>query len=149
MREDLQYVELEERHLWHGCITSHILKIKPHPCKPYSLYIYSQLPCSCCSYPARACASRGLCDRDWSSLYIIICLWTKKIESYFNDRLIFSNICSMTSCRIHKLALPLRAPETLSLLSKSRISIFNAHFTLFVHRMTLHISIGKHRHLVN
>ena len=37
----------------------------------------------------------------------------------------------------------------LSSLSKSRISIFNVHLTLFVHRMTSHNSIGKYRHLVN
>ena len=48
-----------------------------------------------------------------------------------------------------RLALPLLAPEKLSSLSKSRISIFNAHQTLFVRRMTSHNSIGKYRHLVN
>ena len=80
---------------------------------------------------------------------IYICLWTKKIfESYFRDRLTFSNIRSRTSRRIYRLALPLHAPETLSWLSKSRISIFNAHLTLFVRRMTSHNSIGKYRHLV-
>ena len=50
---------------------------------------------------------------------------------------------------IYRLALPLRAPETLSSLSKSRISILNAHLTLFVHRMTSQNSIGKYHHLVN
>ena len=35
------------------------------------------------------------------------------------------NVLSRTSRRIYRLALPLRAPETLSSLSKSRISIFN------------------------
>ena len=79
-------------------------------------------------------------------LLVYICLWTKKI---LRDRLTFSNIRSRTSRRIYRLALPLRAPETLSSLSKSRISIFNAYLTLFVHRMTLHNSIGKYRHLVN
>ena len=79
-------------------------------------------------------------------VHIYICLWTKKIfESYFRDRLTFSNIRSRTSRRIYRLALPLRAPETLSSLSKSRISIFNAHLTLFVRRMTSHNSIGKYR----
>ena len=83
-------------------------------------------------------------------IYIYICLWTKKIfESYFRDRLTFSNIHSRTSRRIYRLALPLHAPETLSSLSKSRISIFNAHLTLFVRRMTSHNSIGKYHHLVN
>ena len=48
-----------------------------------------------------------------------------------------------------RLALPLRAPETLSSLSKSKISIFNAHLTLLVRKMTSHNSIGKYRHLVN
>ena len=75
--------------------------------------------------------------------------WTKKIfESYFRDRLTFSTIRSRTSRRIYRLALPLHAPEMLSSLSKSRISIFNAHLTLFVRRMMLHNSIGKYRHLV-
>ena len=81
-------------------------------------------------------------------IYIILCLWTKKIfESYFRDRLTFSNIRNRTSRRIYRLALPLRSPETLSSLSKSRISIFNAHLTLFVRRMMSHNSIGKYRHL--
>ena len=60
-------------------------------------------------------------------VHIIICLWSKKIfESYFRDRLTFSNIDSRASRRIYRLALLLRALETLSSLSKSRISIFNA-----------------------
>ena len=66
----------------------------------------------------------------------------KKFESYFRDRLTFSNIDSRTSRRIYRLALLLRAPETLSSLSKSTISIFNAH----LRKMTSHNSIG---HLVN
>ena len=83
-------------------------------------------------------------------IYIYICLWSKKIfESYFRDRLTFSNIDSRTSHRIYRLALLLRAPETLSSLSKSRISIFNAHLTLLVRKMTSHNSISKYRHLVN
>ena len=83
-------------------------------------------------------------------IYIYICLWTKKIfESHFKDRLTFLNIRSRTSRRICRLALPLRAPETLSSLSKSRISIYNAHLTLFVRRMMSHNSIGKYCHLVN
>ena len=52
-----------------------------------------------------------------------VCLWTKKkFESYFSDRLTFSNIHDRTSCRIYKLALPLLSPETLSLLSKYYLS---------------------------
>ena len=83
-------------------------------------------------------------------IYIYICLWSKKkIESYFRDRLTFSNVDSRTSRRIYRLPLLLRAPETLSSLSKSRISIFNAHLTLLVRKMTSHNSIGKYRHLVN
>ena len=64
----------------------------------------------------------------------------KKFESYFRDRLTFSNIDSRTSRRIYRLALLLRAPETLSSLSKSRISIFNAHLTRLVRKMTSHNS---------
>ena len=84
-------------------------------------------------------------------IYIYICLWSKKkIESYFRDRLTFSNVDSRTSRRIYsRLALLLRFLETLSSLSKSRISIFNAHLTLLVRKMTSHNSIGKYRHLVN
>ena len=73
----------------------------------------------------------------------------KIFESYFRDRLTFSNIDSRTSRLIYRLALLLHAPETLSSLSKSRISIFNAHLTLLVLKMTSHNSIGKYRHLVN
>ena len=83
-------------------------------------------------------------------IYIYICLCLKKkFESYFRDRLTFSNVDSRTSRRIYRLALLLRAPETLSSLSKSRISILNAHLTLLVRKMTSHNSIGKYRHLVN
>ena len=79
-------------------------------------------------------------------IYIYRCLWTKKIfESYFRDRLTFSNVDSRTSRRIYRLALLLRAPETLSSLSKSRISIFNVHLTLLVRKMTSHNSIGKYQ----
>ena len=82
-------------------------------------------------------------------MYMYMFVDEKKFESYFRDRLTFSNIRSRTSCRIYRLALPLHAPETLSSLSKSRISIFNAHLTLFVHRMMSHNSIGKYRRSVN
>ena len=56
----------------------------------------------------------------------------KKLESYFSDRLTFSNIRGRTSRRIYRLALPLRAPKTLSSSSKSRIFLYNAHLALFV-----------------
>ena len=83
-------------------------------------------------------------------IYIYIMSVVEKIfESYFRDRLTFSNIDSRTSRRIYRLALLLRAPETLSSLSKSRISILNAHLTLLVRKMTSHNSIGKYHHLVN
>ena len=82
-------------------------------------------------------------------IYIYMSVVEKKFESYFRDRLTFSNVDTRTSRRIYRLALLLRAPETLSSLSKSRISIFNAHLTLLVRKMTSHNSIGKYRHLVN
>ena len=49
------------------------------------------------------------------------------IDSHFQTLVVdfFSN---------YRLALPLHAPEMLSSLSKSRISLFNAHFALFVRR---------------
>ena len=67
-------------------------------------------------------------------MFIAMFVDKKKFESHFSDRLAFSNIRSTTSRRIYRLALPLRVPETLSLLSKSRISIFNAHL--------LYLSVG-------
>ena len=82
-------------------------------------------------------------------IYIYMSVVEKKFELYFRDRLTLSNVDSRTSRRIYRLALLLRAPETLSSLSKSRISIFNAHLTLLVRKMTSHNSIGKYRHLVN
>ena len=96
-------------------------------------------------------ASGGKVIRAGVHIYICIYMFVdkKKFESYFSDRLTFSNIRSRTSCRIYRLALPLRAPETLSSFRKSRISILNAHLTLFVRRMTSHNSIGKYRHVVN
>ena len=64
-------------------------------------------------YPACACMSRAYMIG--AGVHIYICLWTKKIfESYFSDRLTFSNISSRTSHRIYRLALPLHAPERLS-----------------------------------
>ena len=67
--------------------------------------------------PTTRMRDQGLCDR--------VCLWTQKIfESYFSDRLTFSNIRSRTSRQIYRLALSLHAPET------PRISIFNVHLTL-------------------
>ena len=111
--------------------------------------------CCCCDFDIftpHAQRERGkVIDRGVHIYNIyIICLWSKKkFESYFRDRLTFSNVDSRTSRRIYRLALLLRTPETLSLLSKSRISIFNAHLTLLVRKMTSHNSIGKYRHLVN
>ena len=56
------------------------------------------------------------------------------------------NICGRTSRQIYGLALPLLYPEMLSSLSKSRISLFNAHLAVFVRRMT---QLRRYRHLVN
>ena len=49
-------------------------------------------------------------------VHICISLWTKKkIESYFSDRLTFSNIRDRTTRRIYRLALPLPSPEMLGI----------------------------------
>ena len=61
-----------------------------------------------------------------------MCVDQKKFESYFSDRLSFSNIRGKTSRQIYRLALPLRTPETLSSSSKSRIFLYNVHLALFV-----------------
>ena len=51
----------------------------------------------------------------------------KKIESYFSDRLTFSNMRGRTSRRIYRQAQPMLSPETLS-----SSSLYNAHLALFV-----------------
>ena len=82
---------------------------------------------------------------------VYICLWTKKIESYFSNRLTFSNICGKTSRKTYRQALPLLSPEKFSSLSKLRNFLFNAHCALFLRRMTKLQSlnsIGKYRQLV-
>ena len=53
-------------------------------------------------------------------LYIYVC-GPKKFESYFSDRLTFSNIRGRNSRQIYRLARPLLSPEMLSSLSKLRI----------------------------
>ena len=79
-------------------------------------------------------------------IYIFMYMTTKKSLKWdFIERLTFSN----TRCR---LALPLRAPEPLFSLSKSKISLLNVHLALFVRRMTQLWSqnhTGKYYHLVN
>ena len=52
--------------------------------------------------------------------HIYVCGPKKYFELYISDRLTFSNILGRTSC-IYRLALLLRAPETLSSSSKSRV----------------------------
>ena len=86
--------------------------------------------------------------------YIYTCMYIclQTIESYFSDRFTFSNIRSRTSHLIYRLALTQHAPEKLSSLSKSRISVLNAQLALFVRRITQlrsYNSFGKFRHLVN
>ena len=134
----------QDRYQYHSCDTYTLVggRATPLGCTlPNKLIIHSFIT-------PHAQRERGkVIDR---GVHIYICLWSKKkFESYFRDRLTFSNIDSRTSRRIYRLALLLRAPETLSSLSKSRISIFNAHLTLLVRKMTSHNSIGKYRHLVN
>ena len=72
-------------------------------------------------------------------------LWRTK-----KNRALAINSLFQTSTRtchqIYRLVLPLRSPETLSLLRKSRISLFNVHLALIVQRMTQlwsHNPIGK------
>ena len=55
-----------------------------------------------------------------------------KIESFFSDRLTFSNIRGRTSRRMYRLALHLLSPETLSSSSKFKIFLCNVHVALFV-----------------
>ena len=50
-------------------------------------------------------------------IYIYIMFVDKKIESYFSDQIIFSNIHGRTSHRIYSLSLSTHSSENLSLLS--------------------------------
>ena len=66
-------------------------------------------------------------------VHIYICLWKKKnlnrtlaIDSPFQTFVVGLLV------EFYRLALPLRAPETLSSSSKSRIFLYNAHLALFV-----------------
>ena len=69
-------------------------------------------------------------------IHIYVCGPIFFFESYFSDRLTFSNLHVKTSRRIYRLAVPLLSPETLSSLSELRIFLFNAHLTLFIRRIT-------------
>ena len=89
--------------------------------------------CCFCLITPHAQRERGQSDRVGVHIYYTLCLWTKKIESYFSDRLNFSNIQGGTSRRICRLALPLLSLETLSSSSKSRIS-YIMHTMLYLSR---------------
>ena len=81
-------------------------------------------------------------------LYIYVCR-PKKFESYFSDRLTFSNIRGRNSHQIYRLARPLLSPEILSSLSKLRIFfLMRTMLYLFEGWQSLN-SIGKYRYLVN
>ena len=115
----------------------------------YEVRVFSKKnnPHSCSFSLPRTRSASGVKWSGLVSIYMFICLWTKK---YLNRTLAIDSpfqTFARISRRIYRL--PLRAPETLSSLSKSRISIFNAHLTPFVHMMMSHNSIGKYHHLVN
>ena len=82
-------------------------------------------------------------------IYIYVCGRKKNLNRTLEIDSPFQTLTVGLLVEIYRLALLLCAPETLSSLSKSRISIFNAHLTLLVRKMTSHNSIGKYRHLVN
>ena len=79
-------------------------------------------------YPTHACASRGLCGWGWCPCIYMFVVNLNRLSNQFT----LSNICGRTSHRIYRPALPLLSPETLSLSSKSRIFLHNAHLLLFV-----------------
>ena len=70
-----------------------------------------------------------------SYVYMYVCDPTKSLNVTLVVNLPFQTL-AVDFCRIYRLHLPLRSPETLSSLSKSRISFFNANVPLFVRRMT-------------
>ena len=84
-------------------------------------------------------------------VHIYICGHQKKFESYFSDRLTFSNIRGRTSRRIYRLALPPLSPEMLSSLSKLRIFLFICIYiwTHLYHVLICHYSmmLNIHRHI--
>ena len=55
-----------------------------------------------------------ICIKCVYEVYIYMFVDEKIFESHFSDRLTFSNIHSRAYRQIYRLALPLRAPETLS-----------------------------------
>ena len=82
-------------------------------------------------------------------IYIYVCGRKKNLNRTLEIDSPFQTLTVGLLVEFIRLALLLRAPETLSSLNKSRISIFNAHLTLLVRKMMSHNSIGKYRHLVN
>ena len=101
-------------------------------------------------YPACACASRGYVIGVGVHLYIY--MHVNDPQKGLNRLTHLFKHSWWTSRRIYRLALQLHAPETLSLLNKSRIFLFNAHLSLSIRRMTqvwLHTTIGKYHHLAN
>ena len=81
----------------------------------------------------------------WSglvSIYIIYTYVCGQKKSYFSDRLTYSNIHGRTFRQIYRLALLLRAPETLSSSSKSRIFLYNANLALFVQVVSIIILVN-------
>ena len=65
-----------------------------------------------------------------------------------SGRLTFSNTRGRLPVEFIDYVLPVRAPETLSSLSKSRISLFNAHLALLSQLRSQNPN-GKYHHLVN
>ena len=86
---------------------------------------------------------QGLCGQCWCQfiymyvcmyicIYIYVCDPKKGLSTLFIDSHFQTVVVDFLSN--NRLALTLHAPEMLSSLSKSRISLFNAHFALFVRR---------------
>ena len=71
------------------------------------------------------------------------------IYIYVCGRKIYLNRTLVIDSPFQTFAVGLLRSRMLSSLSKSRISIFNAHPTPFVRRIMSHNSIGKYHHLVN
>ena len=65
-------------------------------------------------------------------IYVYICGQKKSLNRTLDIDSPFQTFAVGLLIEIYRLALPLRAPETLSSSSKSKIFLYNAHLALFV-----------------
>ena len=70
-------------------------------------------------------------------------------QQSLNGTLAVDSLFQTLAVDFYRLALPLRVPETLYSLNKSKISLSYVHLSLRMPLLRSHSTIGKYRHLAN